>query len=80
MKYRAAVLIPAILLALLLPVSVGAFLLFVPAIPLASVVTVVVGLILMFALGVQVGRRRIRIGRYHEAGRFQKLVERSSSL
>jgi hypothetical protein len=80
MKYRLAVLIPVILLALLLPVSLGAFLLFVPAIPLAGVVTVVMALILMFALGVQAGSKRIRIGRHREVRHFQSLVERSSSL
>ena len=83
MKYRLAVLIPVILLALLLPVGIGAFLLYVPAISLASVVAVVMALILMFVLGVHAGGRRIRIGRHREDSRFQgqaSLTQRISSL
>jgi hypothetical protein len=80
MKYRSVVLIPVILLALLLPVSIGAFLLYVPAISLVSVVAVIMALILMFVLGVQAGGRRIRLGRHREERGFQGLMHRISSL
>jgi hypothetical protein len=51
--------------------SLGAFLLYVPILPLAVVVTLLLSLALMFVLGVQAGRRRIRISRMKAAWRPQ---------
>ena len=53
----------AIFLGFLMLGSLGAFLLYVPILPLAVVVTLLLSLVWMFILGVQTGRRRIRISR-----------------
>ena len=51
--------------------SLGAFFLYVPILPLAVVVILLLSLVLMFILGVQTGRRRIRISRMTNASRPQ---------
>jgi len=53
----------AVFLGVLMLGSLGAFLLYVPVLPLAVVVILLLSLVLMFVLGVQTGRRRIRISR-----------------
>ncbi len=52
-----------VLLAALLVGTVAAFLLLVPVMSVAAVSTVLLASILMFGLGLNVGRRRIRIVR-----------------
>jgi len=52
-----------IFLGVLMLGSLGAFLLYVPVLPFAAVVIVLLSLVWMFILGVQTGRRRIRISR-----------------
>jgi len=52
-----------IVAAVLLLVSVGAFLLYVPVMAITIIVAILLGLILMFALGFQAGGRRISISR-----------------
>jgi hypothetical protein len=59
----------AIFLGVLMFGSLGAFLLYVPILPLTVVVTLLLSLVLMFILGVQTGRRRIRISRMKNAWR-----------
>ena len=54
----------ASLLAVLMLGTVAAFLLFVPVMTVSAVSTVVLGSLLMFVLGLQAGRRRIRITRH----------------
>lgn len=51
------------LFGLLFVASVGIFLMWVPLLPTVVVIMVLLSLILMFTLGVQTGRRRIRISR-----------------
>jgi hypothetical protein len=68
----------AIFLGVLMLGSLGAFFLYVPILPLAVVVTILLSLVLMFVLGVQTGRRRIRISRMKNAWRPQ--VARWNSL
>ena len=54
----------ASLLAVVMLGTVAAFLLFVPVMTVSAVATVIWGWILMFVLGLQAGRRRIRITRH----------------
>ena len=68
----------AIFLGVLMLGTLGAFLLYVPILPLVVVVILLLSLVLMFILGVQTGRRRIRISRMKNAWRPQ--VTRWNSL